>query len=277
MALKLFIASIATLQIIYVKGGHYTSHEDLSDGVITKYLKGKTKVSCVLQCERDEQCDEAMFRLNDKQRRSGECWFVKKISNNGKVDTGKFKQDKSIKSFKKLPICGKTPCYFGRCVQTDDSKQYKCESDDKWVLLKRNVCFGARVNQSGRFHVNYDGIVTGIKLQHVGGSGVTCSMLLTPTKWGCNATGVYPLEYIGVLITDIQENILYPSPKYHIGNGLFHIPGYNANSPYLIFNATNHTVNKGQELRLHYSEGIFGGAHDNSGESCADIFAILQV
>lgn len=100
MALRLII-TIAALRIIYVEGGIYTPDDSLPDGVITKYLKGKTEASCLLQCERDEQCDKTMFKMKNKQSRSGECWFVKKVSNGTKDEVKKLKQDISIRSFKK--------------------------------------------------------------------------------------------------------------------------------------------------------------------------------
>ncbi|XP_057316429.1 uncharacterized protein LOC130657461 [Hydractinia symbiolongicarpus] len=187
MALIHFIILLSACQIFHVEAGIYTPHENLPDGVITKYLKGKTEVSCLLQCERDGKCDEAMFKLNDKQRRSGECWFVmKKISNDTKNEIKDMRQDKSIKSFKKLPICDKTPCYFGTCVKTDDSKEYKCKCKDKWTLIQRNVCFGARLNEFGKFKIPHNAVMNGIKLQHVGVSSLKCADDAIPSKWSCD-------------------------------------------------------------------------------------------
>ncbi|XP_057290414.1 uncharacterized protein LOC130613104 [Hydractinia symbiolongicarpus] len=270
MAIRL-IVTIGVLRIIYIKGGIYTPDDSSPDGVITKYLKGKTEVSCLLQCERDEQCDKTMFKMKNKQSRSGECWFVKEVSNGTKDEVKKLKQDILIKSFKKLPFCGKTPCFYGRCVKTDDSKRYKCQCKENWTLLKQNVCFGARANQFGRFKVQQDAVMTGIKLHHVGGVGVTCYTAgAAPTKWGCLSEGS---GYVCVIIS-VERNILYPSMKYHISNGYYAVPGYNANSPYLIFNASYHKVHKGQELRLYYGEDFHDfTVNNNGGESCADIFA----
>lgn len=63
---------------------------------------------------------------------------------------------------------------------------------------------------------------------------------------------------------------------YYKDFGLFYTPGYNAYSPYLIFNATNQTVHKGQEFRLHYGESLLGyDLYDNSGKSCADVYTKL--
>lgn len=120
--------------------------------------------------------------------------------------------------------------------------------------------------------------MTGVKLVNVGGGGVKCKEGTPTAKWGCDLGGVFVLENVGVVITDDRNEHLYPSLKYHKKYGFFHIPGYNANSPSLIFNETYHTVHKNQQLRFHYGEALYGKdgyISDNDGESCADIFAKL--
>lgn len=119
--------------------------------------------------------------------------------------------------------------------------------------------------------------MTGIKLVHVGGIGVTCAGTAL-TKWGCDfGTPPFTVENIGVVITDDQNKKLYPSMEYDKGNGFSFIPGYDANSPYVVFNAPIHAVYKRQEMRLHYGEALFGTYLDNnSGRSCADIYVKLS-
>ncbi|XP_057315236.1 uncharacterized protein LOC130656407 [Hydractinia symbiolongicarpus] len=167
------------------------------------------------------------------------------------------------------------PCKYGRCVDTCDEKGYKCEFKGEWTLLKDNVCFGAKSGEFGTFEIQQDAVMTGMKLLHVGGDGVKCANNTPLTKWGCNYASVFILDNIGIFIT-ANRTILYPSREYEEKFGFSHIPGYNANSPYLIFNATNHTVYKGQELQLYYAEDYHDSyAHDNDGKSCADIYAKL--
>lgn len=149
---------------------------------------------------------------------------------------------------------------------------------DDWTLLKRNVCFGARSKEYGQFEVQYDAVTSAIKLVHVGGIGVTCVNTKPVTKWGCAANELPPfgVENIAVVITDKQNKLLYPAMAYHKGSVYFFLSGYNANSAYLIFNVPSDIIHKGQQLRLHFSEDIFGlNTLDNSGESCADIYAKL--
>lgn len=143
-----------------------------------------------------------------------------------------------------------------------------------WILLKRNVCFGARANQYGTFNIQYDAYMTGIKLVHVGGIGVTCLENVALTKWGCDYINQFSNRYVSVVITNYQNNKLYPYGG-HIGSGFYSVPGYNANSPYLIFGARNYTVYRNEEFRIHYAETLMGYYQNNNGTSCADIYAKL--
>ncbi|XP_057303158.1 uncharacterized protein LOC130640656 [Hydractinia symbiolongicarpus] len=270
---KFFLLGLAAIQITFVGTALYTPDEEIPDGSITKYFKGKTEISCLLQCERDEQCDRVIFKLQNKQMRNGECWFVE--TNTGSIQ--KLKKDKSIKSYKKImPEYPAQPvCHFGDLVITNTSIEYKCQCKREWTLLKRNVCFGTHPNEFGTFEIQNNAVMTDIKLVYVGRGGVTCIANTPLTKWGCDHNQQFVIGNIGVIITDNQNTILYPSMEYHIWSGFFSVPGYNANSPYLIFNAKNHTVKKGEELRLHYAETLFGYHENNNGTSCADIYAKL--
>lgn len=78
MALNVLKITVAAFQINLVRAGWYISDDKLPDGGVTKYLKQITEVSCLLQCERDEECDNAIFRLRSKENRLGDCGFVKK-------------------------------------------------------------------------------------------------------------------------------------------------------------------------------------------------------
>ncbi|XP_057316547.1 uncharacterized protein LOC130657575 [Hydractinia symbiolongicarpus] len=273
MKLGLFEIAVAAFQILFVRCGYYTQDDELPDGGVTKYLKRETKISCLLKCERDEDCDNIMFKLQNKEMMNGECWFVKKNATDTAEEIQKLKKDKAIEGYKALPT--KAFCNFGDRVMTNTSKgMCKCKGD--WILLKRNVCFGARANEYGTFKVQHDAVMTDIKLVHVGGPGVSCEETQPSTKWGCDHVSYFNVENVAAVITDDQNNLLYPSIENYAGHGFFTVPGYNANSPYLIFNATSHTVHKGQELRLHYGETLFGlYLANNSGESCADIYAKL--
>lgn len=269
--------AVFAFQVLFVMGGYYTLDDELPDETsITKYLKRETEVSCLLQCERDKQCDRIMFKVQNKQMRNGECWFVKQNTTDKGGEMQTLKKDRSIKSYKKTtPECpAKAKCYYGNCAITNDLKGYNCECRSDWILLKRNVCFGARANQYGTFNIQYDAYMTGIKLVHVGGIGVTCLENVALTKWGCDYINQFSNRYVSVVITNYQNNKLYPYGG-HIGSGFYSVPGYNANSPYLIFGARNYTVYRNEEFRIHYAETLMGYYQNNNGTSCADIYAKL--
>ncbi|XP_057316573.1 uncharacterized protein LOC130657602 [Hydractinia symbiolongicarpus] len=274
MKLGLFEIAVAAFQILFVRGGYYTQDDELPDGGVTKYLKRETKVSCLLKCDRDKNCDNIMFKLENKEVRNGECWFVKNNATDTAEDIQKLKKDIAIEGYKKtLPT--KASCKFGYRVITNTSKEM-CKCKGEWILLKNYVCFGARANEFGTFKIQHDAVIIAIKLVHVSGKGVKCSEETRFTKWGCDIYYPFNVENVAVVVTDDQDNVLYPSMKYHVNHGFFNVSGYNANSPYLIYNATSHTVHKGQEMRLHYGEALLSSySSNNSGESCADIYAKL--
>lgn len=95
--------AVFAFQVLFVMGGYYTLDDELPDETsITKYLKRETEVSCLLQCERDKQCDRIMFKVQNKQMRNGECWFVKQNTTDKGGEMQTLKKDRSIKSYKKV-------------------------------------------------------------------------------------------------------------------------------------------------------------------------------
>lgn len=130
------------------------------------------------------------------------------------------------------------------------------------------------MNEFATFKVLNNGLLPGVKMVHVGGPGVTCMPKAIPLNWGCDLNGKG--KYIRIVITDHQNNTTFSSTQYYKNDGYFSVPGYNASSPYLIFDEGNHTVQMGQELRLHYSETLYGPRPDNNGgRSSADNYAKL--
>ena len=74
--------------------------------------------------------------------------------------------------------------------------------------------------------------------------------------WGCTNEP----EWIGTVVTDDQNNILFKQEK---------IPGFNGNSPYIVFNKQNETasyITRGSTLRIWYEEDLNNITEDdNSG------------
>lgn len=122
------IAIIAT-QILFVTTSFYIEEEELPSGSITKYFNWKTNVECLLQCETNQNCNNALFKLQNVKMRNGECWLVKNDTSDETKEIEKLKNDKLIKSYKKAQR---------ESVVTDNPKEYKFEKGDpakscKWI------------------------------------------------------------------------------------------------------------------------------------------------
>jgi len=130
-----------------------------------------------------------------------------------------------------------------------------------------NVCFGARGSQFGTFKIKKSGLLSSIKLVHKSGQ-VSCRI---PTSglsfWGCGTNS------ISAMITTDGDQVLFP-----VGakGPWFNIPEYNSKSPELIYPYASNPVkvSAGQTLRLWYGEDLRHYTEsDNSGKSCADVYA----
>jgi len=123
-------------------------------------------------------------------------------------------------------------------------------------------------NQFGLFWIPVSGALVAVRLNHVSGT-VSCSRG-SKSFWGC---GTLPsLESIRIIITNSSDYALLPQKP----QVFYTIPGYNSNSPQLVFPDFQPplAVYSGQELRVWYSED-WKDVHegDNSGLSCADVYA----
>lgn len=101
---RIVMIAVAAVQILFVRGGLYSLEDQLPVGGITKYLKAINEVSCLLQCERDKDCDSVMFKLQNDQTRNGECWFVRTDATDKGAELQRLKEEKSIKNYKKVGV-----------------------------------------------------------------------------------------------------------------------------------------------------------------------------
>jgi len=140
------------------------------------------------------------------------------------------------------------------------------------------VCFGARNDQFGRFHVPSSGKLGAIKLVHRYGY-MSCDTrnISYWSYWGC---GDNPWDDIKVLvdvvITTSANHILLPPTQFiTLGTKWSKIPGYNSLSPELVMSVffNPHWVTSGEELRLWYGEDLVNQSEgDNGGTSCCDVY-----
>jgi len=135
-------------------------------------------------------------------------------------------------------------------------------------LQAKNVCFGAKGSQFGTFTAKKSGKFTAFKLVHTSGQVNCRSSKSGLSFWGCGT------DIISIAITNTNDQLIVP---YKLGGRPWYkLPGYDSKSPRLVFgNPSNfNKVTAGQKLRLWFGEDLrHHNERDNSGKSCADIYA----
>ena len=141
------------------------------------------------------------------------------------------------------------------------------------------MCFGARDNKYGSFHVPYGGRIAAVKLIYVSGY-VTCTgQISTWSFWGC---GTYPSlkNHVSLAITTSSNGLLMPPNSFFTyagGSGKWsQLHGYNSFSPEIILpRFLPYPVSSGQELRLWYGEDLVAYAEgDNGGLVCCNVYVL---
>ena len=154
-------------------------------------------------------------------------------------------------------------------------------SSDRWRKLNSGpVCFGARDNQFGRFHIPPGGGNVGaIKLVHLYGY-VSCDtrQSIYWSYWGC-AYRSSVKEKVSIAITTSSNHILLPVSQLVPDPGLWTtIPGYDSQSAELVLSFFSHprSMTSGEELRLWYGEDLTSSTEeDNGGRVCCDVYALF--
>jgi len=151
---------------------------------------------------------------------------------------------------------------------------------DPWVKANIHpVCFGARSNQYGSFHVPYGGKIAAVKLIYLSGY-VTCSGHISYWSfWGC---GNFPSlkHYVSLVITTSSNTHLMPPNQFFALAGgagrWYQLPGYNSFSPEIILpRLSPYSVSSGQELRLWYGEDLVNWYEvDNAGLVCCNVYVL---
>ena len=141
------------------------------------------------------------------------------------------------------------------------------------------MCFGARDNNYGSFHVPYGGKIAAVKLIYLSGY-VTCSGQISHWSfWGC---GNHPSlkNHVSLAITTSSNTLLMPPSQFftfHGGDGRWaELPGYNSLSPEIILpRFSSYSVSSGQELRLWYGEDLEALTEsDNAGLVCSNVYVL---
>lgn len=139
-------------------------------------------------------------------------------------------------------------------------------------MQAENVCYEAKGGKYGVIKLKQKGLVTGIKLKHVSGN-LTCRVKSpqSTTLWGC-ARQHKP--QVMTVVTDDSNRVVFPV---NLKGDRFEWPGFN---PYishiLVFTNLAYPIffNKGQELRIWYTEDLYNHTtFDNGGVHCVNVYA----
>lgn len=171
------------------------------------------------------------------------------------------------------PTCNeRSPCGGGRqCEDTCTDKGYTCLCrGTDWILQATGMCVSGKDGVFGEFSLTQSGVLVDLKLQHVGTSTLKCFTTASATNWGCGLR----LKNIGVVVTDDENNIIIPDQSLLDRMGEFTLAGFDANSDHIVYSDYSKTVLSGQKMRIWYSQDLLNVAKsDNSGQSCADVYA----
>jgi len=83
-------------------------------------------------------------------------------------------------------------------------------------LNRHEVCFQGNGNRYGHF-VNYvrAGLVAGIKLEYLSGEIRCVGLVEYNSRWGCANYAPFAKMPLDVIVTDNNDQVLYPSKRYH--------------------------------------------------------------
>lgn len=141
------------------------------------------------------------------------------------------------------------------------------------------VCFGARDDTYGSLNLTKTGFVKAMKLIHRNGS-IRCNRKTKATYWSCS-NARYGNNSFMTIITNAKRQALLPSEndlKTVAGykNHFYVLNGIQQGSSELVLGNLSKPLrlSKDQELQIWYGQDwVNSGEEDNSGKTCADIFA----
>ncbi|XP_078374751.1 uncharacterized protein LOC144658233 isoform X1 [Oculina patagonica] len=188
-------------------------------------------------------------------------------------------------------ITGDHDCHLnGNCSNTAGSFNCTCQPgyigdgrlcSENWKKINDvPVCFGARDETYGTFHIKESGLVYTFKLVHRSGS-LSCTTDYPPSYWGCDHPNLedkrlltvitYPKKK-ALLLADYLRDVSGCRSRYYS----YQIAGINVKSTELVFNKlpTPLSVSVGQEFHIWYGQDLTDCTEDNNaGQTCADVYA----
>ncbi|KAM7440898.1 hypothetical protein ABFA07_010001 [Porites harrisoni] len=190
-----------------------------------------------------------------------------------------------------LKGCLLTGCLNGgSCVFNEEKETFacackvpwsgeKCELDNWKKINIVPVCFGARNDSYGTFHITESGLINTFKLVHINGS-VLCSEDVLPSYWGCNHTN-YGNTTLLTVITFQNRTALWLA-DYKMGEPRkckysYGIKGTGVNATELVFNELPSPISAfvGQEFQIWFGQDLANCTeYNNSGQTCVDVYAL---
>lgn len=156
---------------------------------------------------------------------------------------------------------------------------------DVWQKINTNpVCFGARDNKYGAFHMTKTGRVRTMKLVRRGGS-IHCNTADGGSYWGCTNLYYYARNELMTIITNSNRGAILPpdlkgmgSPANDCGQKkhIYSLAGTEHKSPELLFRNLSSplSLSRNQELQIWYGQDFVDCSEGgNSGTTCVDVYA----
>ena len=140
--------------------------------------------------------------------------------------------------------------------------------ENGWRIQGDNICYGARDDQPGKFSINHEGMLIGVKLVHRSGY-VTCAKNTPSYKslWGCGDHA----NIITLIANDRRQKLF----NYNLGS-LGGVNGKKSREIVYIDKTNPIYATKGMELQIWYSEDFSNSAEsDNDGKHCVDVYVKL--
>lgn len=138
-------------------------------------------------------------------------------------------------------------------------------------MQAENICYKAKDSGFGVINLKQEGLIRGIKLEHVSGK-LTCDIFHSyrANLSGCNSRTKSTEAVLSTVITDADNQVVFPANSNSSKAAVSHV---------LVF--TNFVYpnyfDKGQELRIWYNSDLLDFTEFyNGGIHCVNVYATIQ-
>ena len=147
---------------------------------------------------------------------------------------------------------------------------------ENWKKINTGpVCFGARHDSYGAFNIKESGVIRTFKLVYLSGS-IRCNLDHPPSYWGCDNPALGDTRLLTVITFKNSSALLLADYREKSCHYSYKIEGVGVNDSELRFNnlSTPISVSVGDEFQIWYGQDLKNcSEHNNSGQTCADVYA----